>query len=79
LPVSLNRCKAAICFTRIVGRHTYDVLAAKIELVHRAYGLNGKATAIVTDNGSNFVKAFSNYSSPVVGAIGNSGNGNRKH
>jgi len=65
-PVSLNRCKAAICCTRIVGRHTYDVLAAKIEHVHRAYGLNGKVTATVTDNGSNFVKAFSNFSSPVV-------------
>jgi len=25
---SLNRCRAAICCTRIVGRHTYDVLAA---------------------------------------------------
>jgi len=35
-----------------------DVLAAKIEQVHRAYGLNGKVTATVTDNGSNFVKAF---------------------
>ena len=30
-PISLIRCKAAICCTRIVGRHTYDVLAAKIE------------------------------------------------
>ena len=65
-PVSLNRCKAAICCTRIVGRHTYDVLAAKIEQMHRTYGLNGKVTATVTDNGSNFVKAFSNFSSLVV-------------
>ena len=37
----------------------YDVLAAKIEHVHRAYGLNGKVTATVTDNGSNFVKPLS--------------------
>ena len=65
-PVSLHRCKAAICCTRIVGRHTYDVLAAKIEHVHRVYGLNGKVTATVTDNGSNFVKAFSTFSSPIV-------------
>ena len=65
-PVSLNRCKAAICCTRIVGRHTYDVLAVKIEHVHRVYGLNGKVTATVTDNGSNFVKAFSTFSSPVA-------------
>ena len=65
-PFSLNRCKAAICCTRIVGRHTYDVLAAKIEHVHRVYGLSGKVTATVTDNGSNFVKAFSTFSSPVA-------------
>ena len=46
----------------------YDVLAAKIEHVHRAYGLNGKVTATVTDNGSNFVKplSLSNFSSSVV-------------
>ena len=52
---SFHHCKAAICYTRIVGRHTYDVLAAKIEhAIHRVYGLNGKVTATVTDNGSNF-------------------------
>ena len=65
-PVSLHHCKAAICCTRIVGRHIYDILAAKIEHIHRVYGLNGKVTATVTDNGSNFVKAFSTFSSPVV-------------
>ena len=41
-------------------------MAAKIEHVHRVYGLNGKVTATVTDNGSNFVKAFSTFSSPVA-------------
>ena len=64
-PVSLKRCKAAICCTRIVGRHTYDVLAAKIEHIHSVYSLNGKVTATVTDNGSNFVKAFTTFSLPV--------------
>ena len=39
----------------------YDPLAAKIEYVHRAYGLNGKVTVTITDNGSNFVKIFSNF------------------
>ena len=65
-PFSLNCCKAAICCARIVGRHTYDVLAVKIKHVHRVYGLSGKVTATVTDNGSNFVNAFSTFSSPVA-------------
>jgi len=41
-------------------------LAAQIEHVHNVYGLNGKVTATVTDNGSNFVKAFIAFSSPVT-------------
>lgn len=56
---SLKRQKAAIACIRITGRHTFDILAAKIEEVHRKFGLNGKISATVTDNGSNFVKAFS--------------------
>ena len=39
---SLKRHKAAIACIRVVGRHTYDVLAAKIEEVHRNFGLIGK-------------------------------------
>ena len=61
-PITLMCCKAALCCTRLVGRHTYDVLAAKIEHVHSSYGLTRKVTATVTDNGSNFVKAFTTFS-----------------
>ena len=64
-PVSLKRRKTTICCTTIVGRHTYDVLAAKIEHIHSVYSLNGKVTATVTDNGSNFIKAFTTLSLPV--------------
>lgn len=39
-------------------RHTYDVIGNEIEQVHSAYGLNSKVTATVTDNRSNFIKAF---------------------
>ena len=59
---TLQRCKAAICCTRLVGHHTYDALASKIESIHRSYSLNGKITVTVTDNGSNFVKAFKTFS-----------------
>ena len=45
-----------------MGRHTYNVLASKMERVHAGYGLTGKVCAIITDNGSNFVKAFIVYS-----------------
>ena len=54
----MKRQKAAIASIRITGRHTYDILAAKIQEVHRKFGLNGKISATVTDNGSNFVKGF---------------------
>ena len=53
---------AAICCTRLVSHHTYDVLASKIESIQHSYSLNGKITATVTDNGCNIVKAFKTFS-----------------
>ncbi|XDV11629.1 hypothetical protein PO909_000517, partial [Leuciscus waleckii] len=50
-----KRQKAALACKRIKGRHTYDVIAAEIDHIHSLYGLSTKATATVTDNGSNFV------------------------
>jgi len=38
------------------------VIASKIEHNHTSYGLSGKVIGTITDNGSNFVKAFSLYS-----------------
>jgi len=38
------------------------VLASKIEQVHASFSLVGKVCATVTDNGSNFIKAFTVYS-----------------
>jgi len=37
------------------------VLAEKISHVHEKFGLNGKISVTVTNNGSNFVKAFASY------------------
>jgi len=62
--ISLKRQKATIACIHIVGRHTYDILAAKIEEVHRSFGLQGKISATVTDNGSNFIIAFTTFSVP---------------
>ena len=59
---TLKQCKAAIVCVRITGHHTYDVIASRIEHIHASYGLNGKVVGTITNNGSNFVKAFSVYS-----------------
>ena len=58
---SLKCEKAAIACTRIIGRHTYAVLAGEIEQIHEQCGLNGKISATITDNGSNFIKAFATF------------------
>ena len=55
---TLQRCKAAISCSRLIGHNTYDVLAGRIESIHRHFEICPKITATITDNGSNFVKAF---------------------
>ena len=57
-PTTLQRCKAAISCSRLIGRNTYNVLAGRIESIHRHFEICPKVTATITDNGSNFVKAF---------------------
>uniref|UniRef100_A0AAZ1XXB0 BED-type domain-containing protein n=1 Tax=Oreochromis aureus TaxID=47969 RepID=A0AAZ1XXB0_OREAU len=56
-PSTFVRGHAALACERVRGRRTY-VIGNEIEQVHSAYGLNSKVTATVTDNGSNFIKAF---------------------
>ena len=58
---TLERKKAALACRRVRGRHTYDVIGQEIEDIHSAYGIGNKVVATVTDNGSNFVKAFRVY------------------
>ena len=59
---TLARKKAAIACKRFRGRHTYDAIATELEDIFSQYGLTyNKVTACVTDNGSNFVKAFKEH------------------
>ncbi|XP_060882941.1 uncharacterized protein LOC132954402 [Labrus mixtus] len=65
-PETLERKSAALACERIRGRHTYDVIATKISEIHGAFQIQGKVTATVTDNGSNFVKAFREHGASDV-------------
>uniref|UniRef100_A0A672HM29 BED-type domain-containing protein n=1 Tax=Salarias fasciatus TaxID=181472 RepID=A0A672HM29_SALFA len=60
-PATLQRQKAALACKRLKGRHTYDVIASEIDQIHSLYRVSTKVTTTVTDNGSNFVKAFRVY------------------
>uniref|UniRef100_A0A3Q1H5D8 HAT C-terminal dimerisation domain-containing protein n=1 Tax=Acanthochromis polyacanthus TaxID=80966 RepID=A0A3Q1H5D8_9TELE len=59
---TLSICSGALACHRIIGRHTYDVLAEMLEDVHRDFNIKDKVTLTTTDNGSNFLKAFSVFS-----------------
>ncbi|XP_071577520.1 uncharacterized protein [Temnothorax nylanderi] len=56
---TLKRKSAALACKRIEGTHTAEVIATELARIHALYGLNNeKIVATVTDNGSNFIKAF---------------------
>lgn len=55
---TFKRKSAALAFKRIIGKQTGVFLAKKIDEVITSYGLHGKITKVITDNGANYVKAF---------------------
>ncbi|XP_040070473.1 uncharacterized protein LOC120843251 [Ixodes scapularis] len=57
-PASLKRNSAVLICQRMTGSVTHDKIADLLLEVFKEYGLEGKVTKVVTDNGSNFVKAF---------------------
>ena len=49
------------CF-RFCGSHTFDKVAKKLDAIQREFGISErKIVATVTDNGSNFLKAFKEF------------------
>lgn len=57
-PEKMTRKSAALACRRIIGSHTFDKLAEVMHDVFTDYGIEGKISSTVTDNGDNFCKAF---------------------
>ena len=58
-PTTLKRHSVALACKRLKGSHTFDVLASTIDEIHANYEIRDKVNRTTTDNGSNFLKAFS--------------------
>jgi hypothetical protein len=54
---------AVLACRRLTGSHTFDVPAEAMTDVHSKFGLQEKLRRTTADNGSNFVKAFNQFSS----------------
>jgi len=59
---TLQRKSAYLALRRLQGRHTYDVFAAALDDVHAEFSIKRKIVRTTTNNGSNYVKAFAEFS-----------------
>ena len=64
-PQSLKRCSAALACKQLRGSHTFDVLANALNDIHSEFEIRGKIVKTTTDNGSNFIKAFTVFGEDV--------------
>ena len=55
---NFKRQSAALACRRLKGSHTFGLLAGAIDDIHSEYGIRDKVVKTITDNGSNFLKAF---------------------
>lgn len=59
---NLERCSAVLECKRFHSPHTYDRIAEMLDEVNISFGISHeKIVSTVTDNGSNFVKAFKEF------------------
>ena len=62
-PATLARKSACLGLRRMKNRHTHDVVGAALAGIHAEFGLTvDKIVCTVTDNGSDFAKAFDTFS-----------------
>jgi hypothetical protein len=57
-PEQLVRKSAALGCSRSKSKHIFDAIASTLEQVRVKYGISGKVVMTITDNCSNFIKAF---------------------
>ncbi len=61
LTPELKRVSGCLAIRRVIGKCDYEVLAKLLASNHEEFEVTKKVTATITDNGSNFVKAFRIY------------------
>uniref|UniRef100_T1IVN7 HAT C-terminal dimerisation domain-containing protein n=1 Tax=Strigamia maritima TaxID=126957 RepID=T1IVN7_STRMM len=60
-----SRKSVAPACVRVKGSITYAVIGATLEEIFNTYGISQKLTKVITDNGSNFVKAFREFATEI--------------
>lgn len=61
-----SRRSACLAVRRVIGSHTYDVIANAIDSIHKEFGISSKVNCTITDNDSNFLKAFKVFGSSTA-------------
>jgi len=63
-----QRKSILLSLQRFPGKHTSDKIAELLSKVFSSYCLNDKIISVITDNGTNFCKAFRDYQVKTAGA-----------